>query len=336
MELRNQYVIYIFAAILAVVFILRGKNKTDRYNGGKKVTGMSYIEDDPYYKKRLRTYKVLSAMVAILCILSIVASVVILARPYSRSYVEKENHNRDIMLCLDISTSVDELNLSLVENLKSVVNELKGERFGIVIFNTSPVLLVPLTDDYEYVNNTLDELARCLTNRIDDDYSNDEWMYLQSYLETGTLVGNEKRGSSLIGDGLAGACINFDNPEAERTRIVIFATDNDIQGEPYYTLSEAASLCADNKIIVFGIGTKEMTSDNSKSMESAVRTTGGSFYIEEESGTVKSIINDINKQEKSLIKGNKELIKTDIITIPFIILMISISLMYMLASIIKK
>lgn len=79
-----------------------------------------------------------------------------------------------------------------------------------------------------------------------------------------------------------------------------------------------------------------MTSDNSKSMESAVRTTGGSFYIEEESGTVKSIINDINKQEKSLIKGNKELIKTDIITIPFIILMISISLMYMLASIIKK
>ena len=336
MELRNQYVIYIFAAILAVVFILRGKNKTDRYNGGKKVTGMSYIEDDPYYKKRLRTYKVLSAMVAILCILSIVASVVILARPYSRAYVEKENHNRDIMLCLDISTSVDELNLSLVENLKSVVNELKGERFGIVIFNTSPVLLVPLTDDYEYVNNTLDELARCLTNRIDDDYSDDEWMYLQSYLETGTLVGNEKRGSSLIGDGLAGACINFDNPETERTRIVILATDNDIQGEPYYTLSEAASLCADNKIIVFGIGTKEMTSDNSESMESAVRTTGGSFYIEEESGTVKSIINDINKQEKSLIKGNKELIKTDIITIPFIILMISISLMYMLASIIKK
>ncbi|MFR5029176.1 MAG: hypothetical protein ACLTDF_10800 [Coprococcus sp.] len=38
---------------------------------------------------------------------------------------------------------------------KKTVDELQGERFGIVIFNTSPVLLTPLTDDYEYVKDHL-------------------------------------------------------------------------------------------------------------------------------------------------------------------------------------
>lgn len=336
MELRNQYIIYIFAVVFAILFVLAGRKKEDEYSGGKKVTGISYIEDDPYYRKRVRIYKVLSKLIIIMCIVSILSSVFILARPYTKSYVEKENHNRDIMLCLDVSTSVDELNLSLVENLKSVVNELQGERFGIVIFNTSPVLLVPLTDDYEYVNNTLDELAKCLKCRIDGDYSDDDWLYLTAYLEKGTLIGNEERGSSLIGDGLAGACVNFDNPDTDRTRIVIFATDNDLAGEPYYTMSEAASLCSDKKITVFGIGTSQMESDNESEMENAVISTGGKFYIEEESGTVKNIINDISKQEKSMLKGEKELIKTDIIKVPFVILLVSVSLMYMLAALIKK
>lgn len=33
------------------------------------------------------------------------------------------------------------------------------------VFNTSPVLLTPLTDDYEYVKDQLDLIAQCLKSR---------------------------------------------------------------------------------------------------------------------------------------------------------------------------
>ena len=91
----------------------------------------------------------------ILSIVAVVSAFVMMARPYSKERVQDERYCRDIMLCIDISTSVDYLNENLLEELKKTVDELHGERFGIVIFNTSPVLLSPLTDDYEFIKEQL-------------------------------------------------------------------------------------------------------------------------------------------------------------------------------------
>ncbi len=45
----------------------------------------------------------------------------------------------------------------------------------------------------------------------------------------------------MIGDGLAAAgAIDFSDADKERTKVVIFSTDNDIQGTPVATLDEAA------------------------------------------------------------------------------------------------
>ena len=88
-----------------------------------------------------------------------------------------------------------------------------------MIFNTSPVLLTPLTDDYEYVKDQLDLIAQCLKSRnevnLDDAFSSGyDWIYYQAYISSGTLIGNEQRGSSLIGDGLAAAAIDFSDASA--------------------------------------------------------------------------------------------------------------------------
>ena len=192
-----------------------------------------------------------------------IVSILLMARPYKKVVAQKESYNRDIILCLDISTSVDDLNLELVKNLKETVNHLKGERFGIVIFNSSAVLLSPLTEDYEYIIDVLDQLESCLEgHNLGNSKLSDNWLYQSSYLMDGTLVGNEERGSSLIGDGLASTVYNFPNLEEKRSRSIIFSTDNDLEGTPLVTLSQAADICKENNVTVYGIGTANMAYDS--------------------------------------------------------------------------
>jgi hypothetical protein len=50
---------------------------------------------------------------------------------------------------MDVSYSLYELNAELVDSLEDVVAGLDGDRFGVCIYNTSTVLYVPMTDDYD-------------------------------------------------------------------------------------------------------------------------------------------------------------------------------------------
>lgn len=222
---------------------------------------------------------------------------------------------------------MDYLNENLLDKLKKTVDELQGERFGIVIFNTSPVLLTPLTDDYEYVKDQLDLIAQCLKSRnevnLDDAFSSGyDWIYYQAYISSGTLIGNEQRGSSLIGDGLAAAAIDFSDADKERTKVVIFSTDNDIQGTPVATLDEATDICVSNNVTVYGVGTKEMTPENKESMKNAVEKTGGKFYLEEESGSFGEIVSSIEKLSKNLVKVRMVDVETPELLYPFVLMLV--------------
>lgn len=330
MELRNGYMIYIGIIVLLLVIFVR-RRKKHSYNGGKKVFGMSYIENEPYYRKKKLTYQVLCTLLIISCIVSMAACFLLMARPYKKMVNEKEAYSRDIILCLDISYSVDELNLELVENLKTTVNNLKGERFGIVIFNASAVLLSPLTDDYDYVLDTLDQLKQSIHSRISSDNSNsydldeENWIYLNNYIINGTLVGSDERGSSLIGDGLATTVYDFpDLEDKNRTRVVILSSDNELEGTPIVTLNQAADICKENNVVVYGIGTAQMYDDKKAEMKAAVTKTGGTFYLQEESGTVKHIVEEIEKKGKNLVKGGTEIQEVELVEIPVAVLIFSV------------
>ena len=175
------------------------------------------------HKNLLKRYKILTISLKACCIICIIFSVILTSRIIKIDTLEQDIYNRDIYLCMDVSTSVDELNLGLVGCLKDIVSNLHGERFGVSIFNTSSVVISPLTDDYQFVNNVLDTLETCFNVSLRNiDYSS----YHQNYLYNGTLVGNETRGSSLIGDGLASCVFSFPNLEEERTRIIISKKTN--------------------------------------------------------------------------------------------------------------
>lgn len=332
MELKNQWIIYMGILVLLLVVFIHRKPK-DNYKKGKKIIGLSYIEKEPYFKKKMFRYRVLCVLLMVFSITSIAASFLLEARPYKTVVTEKETYSRDIILCLDISYSVDELNQELVESLKDTVKNLKGERFGIVIFNSSAVMLSPLTDDYNYIMDTLEQLKKSIHLRLSDDFydmDSDNWLYQSSYILEGTLVGAEERGSSLIGDGLATSVYNFPDLDEERTRIIILSTDNELEGTPIVTLDKAAEICKENDVVVYGIGTERMLDSSQEEMKSAVAKTGGKFYLQEETGTVKHIVTEIEKESKHLIKGKMEMQEVELVEVPAMLLFCSVFLMILI------
>lgn len=329
MAIKYHIVLYagLAIALFMLVFVFVKYKKTKKYAGGKKIAGLICQEDEAYFRKRKILYKTGLTATLICCVLVVVSAFLLMAKPYTSRRMQDEKYCRDIILCIDISTSVDYLNENLLDKLKKTVDELQGERFGIVIFNTSPVLLTPLTDDYEYVKDQLDLIAQCLKSRnevnLDDAFSlGYDWIYYQAYISSGTLIGNEQRGSSLIGDGLAAAAIDFSDADKERTKVVIFSTDNDIQGTPVATLDEAADICVSNNVTVYGVGTKEMTPENKESMKNAVEKTGGKFYLEEESGSFGEIVSSIEKLSKNLVKVRMVDVETPELLYPFVLMLV--------------
>jgi len=345
MELKTPLVLYISVAvavafaIAAFIYIRRSK----KYDGGKKAYLPEYLRNEPVYKVRIAWYNILKYVLIGLIITSIVLSGYLMSRPYKAETKQLANYNRDIILCLDISSSVDNLNATLIDKLKDIVEELNGERFGIVIFNTSPVLMCPLTNDYQYIIRQLDALKEGLQMRLD--YTNKQilpsakYSQVEAFLENGTLVGFPDRGSSVIGEGLAGAVLDFYDIEEkpDRTRIIIFTSDNEnaVIGDEIVTLPEAGDWAKERGITVFGIGTEMMEDANRKMMQNAVEKTGGSFWYGEDDDVVSDIVSNLRRGMASLDDTQYEIVENELPETPFRLLLVSISLMLLCAFILK-
>ena len=76
---------------------------------------------------------------------------------------------------------------------------------------------------------------------------------------------------------------------------------------------------------VYGIGTKNINELNRKHLKHAVEYTGGAFY-QHSNTTTTNIVRDIEKKSKSLAITKRETSERDLPTIPFMILLISSSI----------
>ena len=273
---------------------------------------------------------IILAIAILLVVISIIFSSILIARPVTSKVTEETKYSRDIFLCMDVSTSVNDLNENLVSTLKDTVKNLQGDRVGISIFNTSSTLIVPLTDDYDYVLDTLENLQKALKVNNEADYKNEDFYYLQQYIRAGTLVGNPERGSSIISDGLASCVYNFPDLNENRSRIIIFSTDNEMSGEPIITLSEAANLCKEKNITVYPIAPSSVRKTDLEGLKNVAEVTGGEVYTETTSNTTTSIVKNINEKAKSVTKTSVKKDKVDVPFIPFTILVCSILILVIL------
>lgn len=335
MELMNKWVIVVgilaagIGIAVSVFFRLNGK---DRYVSGTRVSNTSLLKSTKLYKALSLKYNILRGVLAIGMIGSFVSALLLAARPYQNQDVYTGVKKRDIIICMDVSYSLYDLNGELTDYLKGVVKGLAGDRIGINIFNTSTVTYVPLTDDYDYVAQKLDDLSEYflmqkeLYTEIYDVYGYEYYMYPSEvqkryeelrekleYYDAGTLLNNSSRGSSLIGEGLGTALYSFPYIEdTERTRVIIMCTDNELNsfGSQIMNLKEAAEYCKNKKVTVFSIfpsreafyDPENYDYDSCKNeLERAVNKTGGLLYVRTPDLPVSAIVQDIQKQKVMMV-----------------------------------
>ncbi len=359
MELMYKEVVVVGIVLLIValflVYFIHRKLSAD-YDGGIRASNTARIRNSGLYKSLKVRYRVLSVIMLTGIAGGIISSLVLAARPYRTDDVVSGVKKRDIILCLDVSYSLYDLNSEITEYLKGVVAGLEGDRFGINIFNTSSVTYVPLTDDYDYIIDRLDELSGYfemqkeyfenyylkyddLNYLPDDEYARyQELSDKLDYFEAGTLYENWYRGSSLIGEGLGTALYSFPYlGDSERTRVIIMSTDNELNAfvKEVLNLEEASNYCKKNKVTVFGIFPSEekfyMPEEYDYSsclagFKGAVENTGGKFYVRTPSQTVSEIVQDIQKQEAMMVKVVMTRQTIDLPRIPFIIMLLCLVL----------
>lgn len=319
MEVKSMYPELITYALLfsfILLFVWRKKNK---FSKGIIVANTKYVKNTKYYKKLMLKYRVYNIIIKLACIILIIISAVLTSRLYYTKDHEEEYNNRDIMLCMDVSGSVKPLNKEIINTMKDTVLRLKDERFGISVFNSTPVTILPLTTDYNYALNVLDMISAALGNDVDVSYSQ---KYVEQFLSSGSNSGN--RGYSLVGDGLAYCASTFKKGD-DRTRIIILTTDNEVNGRQIITLPEAASYSKENDIKVYPIGTKTIKDVYKKELVDAASITGGAYY-DFANYTTDDIAKRIEALNKTAIVKNMYVTKQDLpeLTFPYLLYIIPI------------
>lgn len=211
MELMYPIVI-IVCLVIALIVCFKNLNNKLKYTNGKKVANTRYIKETEYYKAKVKKYRNLSNLIKTLSVLAIVCTSILIARPITVQTKSEEKHNRDILLGLDISTSQCEVNIELINKFKKIMPNIEGDRIGIVIYNTAPMVYCPLTDDYDYIYECFDIIVKQLEIAIENNgyppvtYEVDG-QEVPMIWYGGVGANAEERGSSLVGDGLARNCI---------------------------------------------------------------------------------------------------------------------------------
>lgn len=225
------------------------------------------------------------------------------ARPAAESVSTPESVNRDIMLCLDVSGSMLDTDEAIVSVFSELVDGFRGERIGLVIFDSSAVTVFPLTDDYDFVGEQLD-VAREALGGGGSGYE----FFAGTY---------ESAGSSLIGDGLASCANGFPAAgKSQRSRSIIFATDNMLAGRSLFSLEEAAALAKQSGIRVYSLnpndfGSATLFGDAAEGLKQASSTTGGAYHSLESETAVESIVKNVQATEASRLQGAPQRIVRD-------------------------
>ena len=303
MALNTWWLIPVAVGVLIVsigVGILLGwrRRGSDTRAPSALVSRAERLRTLPAFRVAVRRRMGLLSGILALGAIAVLLGGVVAARPMSAQTVQPVNTSRDIMLCLDVSGSMSEVDVEVLEVFRELLDGFDGERIGLTIFNSSPVQVFPLTDDYVFIREQLERVQQSF------DYTSEtpeHWV--------GTLNGP---GASLIGDGLAACAMRFDHLDEERSRSVILATDNELAGASILTLDEAAAYSAANGVRVYALNPVQgKDAEVSEQLVRATQITGGQSYALRDTTTVGDIITEIEKQEATALKGQAQVVWVD-------------------------
>jgi Ca-activated chloride channel family protein len=304
----------IVMAVVLVIYERRRRARTRAESASLPVAHSDRLTALPSYRRALRRYRVLLSSSVALVLIALLASITLASRPAAPGFAQPDLASRDIVLCLDVSGSMVDYDAEIVDVFSELSSQFTGERISLVLFNASAVTYFPLSRDYEYIKRQLDRVKIALEN-------DDELLY------SGTLLGD---GSSLVGDGLAACSLRFDAPETDRSRSIIFASDNVLAGRSIYTLPQAGQLAAENNIRVYGVNpgdtaARDYLSDQATEFESVVVATGGAYFALDDPNAIPSIVDRITSEQAVALPGEPQLILADQPVWPFVALLLGVA-----------
>ena len=327
------------AAVCLIAFIMRKKPDVSK---SLRAANTRRLKEHPLYKRKMLEARIFRILTIAGMIIALVAAVFLTSRPYRSERVQDTVSRRDILLCVDSSSSNYSGVKELVQEFREIAAGLDGDRIGISLFNTSSIQYVPMTDDYEFALRRLDALEDYLAAQEEfmTDYAQkydsvyeipdsergryEELNRIMASFDSGVTAGYELKGTSAIGEGLASCLFSFPElADEERTRIIIFVTDNrpELLDAPLVTLMDAAEMCAFDKVKVLGIcPVSDAGGGNVSEMREAAELTDGKFYEPGTALTAQMILDDIKAIENRETRTTTATVESDAPQFWFIIL----------------
>ncbi|MDN4646330.1 vWA domain-containing protein [Arthrobacter sp. PsM3] len=272
----------------------------------------------PEYQTALRQHRNRLRFLAAAGTVLMVAAVVAAARPAERSTVRPEQHQRDIILCLDASGSMNSADAAVVEVFGRLAQQFNGERIGLTVFDSSAVQVFPLTDDYGYVREQLQQAQSAFDGTGSAGFLDGTW---------------NGEGSSLIGDGLASCLQGF--PAAQdaddggrRSRSVILATDNFLSGAPLVTLADAGALAKDRDVRIYALNPGDYDvgpgpGQPGGRLRSVAEGSGGGYYALDSPDAVPAIVAGVEATQAAAIQGAPRAVVSDRAEIPLAVALLA-------------
>ncbi len=288
MDLKWPWALPVVAvAVLVLLLWWARRPRPRRPDDALLVAHTARLRGLPRYVELLRRRRLSGLLLALAALVVVAGTALVLIRPQQVDSEPRQARSRDLMLCLDASVSMDDDNLAVVREVRRIVDDLRGDRVGLMIWSGAAVLVFPLTDDYDFVRAQLDAAERAFAGEPD-----------------GFFAGvDSSGGASLIGDGIVSCVQRFDDPSADRTRAVLVSSDNSPIGEPVYPLPEAARYATEQKVLVYGLGAAELGSTDRaaarEELAAAVEATGGLLALVGEDGDTDRIVERIDDLEKA-------------------------------------
>lgn len=217
------------------------------------------------------------------------------ARPQATTVDQDSAANRDIVLCLDASSSMFDEDVEVLDAYAELAQTLDGERVSLVIWSEAAVTIFPLTDDQAFIQDQLAQARQAMSTQD------------PAFFE-GTYLGKR---ASAIGDGWISCVDGFDHEDKDRGRAIVLASDNDPQGSaPLFSLDEAAAYAKKNDVRVYGIGSPDLQFDAvaRDEFERTVAETGGTFSILGTDGSNEQIVDGIHELEAQRIEEPPQIV----------------------------
>ena len=229
-----------------------------------------------------------------------------LAGPYTRGAVLQTPTGRDLIVALDLSSSMDEVDMvidgnptpryQVVRNLIGrFIAERRGDRVGLMAFGHEAYMIAPLTFDTGAVAEMLDELVIGLPGHRTD---------------LGQVVG---------------LTVQILREEPSATRVLVILSDGE-DNTGALTGLDAAKMAASHNIKIYTIGiSAELDSDGASILRTMAEVTGGAFFAAQSVTALAEITEHIDKVEPSAINGDPEYLTRDWTMVPVALALLMLS-----------